>query len=203
MTAWISCGFAGGFRGGGRDDGIHELQSGFGSFGHLIFELPCGEARKAQKFGFLRAKLSETRDGVARVVGVAALGAVPGVLEDGLAGGAIAERNKVGLLSGVLQRNYKAFDLAVLGGLRGGRDARIGEAGQRGFVGGDVRAFFRGGEKFVGEGIRKRGDFFVEFLQFGLVGFGKIGAGVDELVVVVLDQAQRLRIELERGARCL
>ena len=80
-----------GFGGCGRDDGIHELQSGFGRFCHLILDLPGREVREAEELGLLSAELSETRDSVAGVIGVAMLGAVPGTLEDGLAGGAIAE----------------------------------------------------------------------------------------------------------------
>ena len=72
-------------------DSIHELQSGFGVFGHLIFELPRGEAGIAEEFGFLRPKLRQPGDRVARVVGVSSLGAVPGMLKNCLAGGAITE----------------------------------------------------------------------------------------------------------------
>jgi hypothetical protein len=42
------------------------------------------------------------------------------VLKDGLAGITVAEQNKIGLLGGVLQRNYEAFGLAAFGGLRRG-----------------------------------------------------------------------------------
>ena len=45
----------------------------------------------AEEFRLLRAELSETGDGVAGVVSVAAFGAVPGVLEDRLTRGPIAE----------------------------------------------------------------------------------------------------------------
>ena len=91
MTRLDIRGFAAGLCGRGGDDSIHELQCGFRRLRHLIFEFPGGEARIAKKFGLLRAKLSEMCDRVARVVGVAPLGAVPGVFEDGLTRRAIAE----------------------------------------------------------------------------------------------------------------
>ena len=34
------------------------------------------------------------------------------------------------MLSGVLERNYETFELTVLGGLFGGRDASIGESSE-------------------------------------------------------------------------
>ena len=74
--------FLAALRSGGGHDRIHKLQRGFGSFGHLVFELPRGKAWEAEQLGLLSTKLRETRDGVARVVGVAAFGAVPGMLED-------------------------------------------------------------------------------------------------------------------------
>ena len=52
----------------------------------------------------------------------------------------------------------------------------------------------------VHESVRERRLLFVELFQFGFVGFGKVGAGVDKLLIVVLDQAQRFGIEMERGA---
>src|SRR5260370_5754362 len=95
----------------GGNDGIHELQCGFGFLSHLVLKLPRGETRKAEEFGFLCAELGEMGDGVASVVGVGALGAVPGTVEDGLTRRAIAEGNKVGLLGGGLEWDYQAFDL--------------------------------------------------------------------------------------------
>jgi hypothetical protein len=46
--------------------------------------------------------LGESRDNGARVVGVAALGTVPGILKDRLARGAIGEKRQIRLLRGVL-----------------------------------------------------------------------------------------------------
>src|SRR6266404_3849997 len=108
-------GFAAGLCGRGGDDSIHELQCGFRCLRHLINEFPSGEARITKEFGLPRAKLSETCDGVARIVGVAPLGAVPGVFEYGLTRPANAERNKVRLLRGILERDYEAFDFSVFG----------------------------------------------------------------------------------------
>src|SRR5581483_9453519 len=90
--------------------------------------------------------------------------------------------------------------LAALRGLRGGRDASLGKASERGFVGGDVGACFRGGAEFVGESIGKRRSLFVELLEFSFVGFGEVGPGVYEVIIVVLNQAERLRVKFERCA---
>ena len=64
----------------------------------------------------------------------------------------------------------------------------------------DKGAVFGGGEKLVEKGVRERRQFFVQLLQFSLVGFREVGARVHELVVVVLQQTQRLGIKLERVA---
>ena len=100
----------------------------------------------------------------------------------------------------VLERNYEPFDVAGFGSLRRSGDASVGEASERSFVSGDKCALLRCVEDFVGEGIGKRRGLFVEFFQFCLIGFRKIGARVYELVVNVLDQANRLGVKLERGA---
>src|SRR6266404_2373100 len=84
-------GFAAGLCSRGGDDSIHELQCSFRCLRHLINEFPGGEARITKEFGLPRAKLSETCDRVARIVGVAPLGAVPGVFEYGLTRPANAE----------------------------------------------------------------------------------------------------------------
>ena len=65
---------------------------------------------------------------LARIVGIAALGAVPGFLEDGFAGRTDTERGKIGLLRRVLQREHVAFLLAALGGLRGRGELRVAQA---------------------------------------------------------------------------
>ena len=179
---------------------IHELQRGFRRFGHLVFQLPGGVVRKAKQFGFLGAKLSQTGDGFARIVRPAAFGAIPGVLEERLASGAMAERIQIGLLRGVLQRNDVAVQLALLGGLRGGGNLRIAQARQRVLILGDVSRILGGGEQLGGEGVGESGLLFVELLQFGLVGIREVGAGVHKFLVVELDQAQRFRIELQRIA---
>src|SRR6266436_5963594 len=198
------CGFAVGLCGCGGDDSIHELQCGFRCLRHLINEFPSGEARITKEFGLPRAKLSETCDGVARIVGVAPLGAVPGVFEYGLTRPANAERNKVRLLRGILERDYEAFDFSVFGsvfgGLCGRGDASFRQTGERRFVGGDVGAGFRGGQESGVEGVRQRRKFFVELPQFSLVGFREFSARMYELVVGTLQQAERLGIKLERGA---
>ena len=53
-------------------------------------------------------------------------------------------------------------------------------------------------EQLGAEGVREAGELFVELLELDLVGFAEIGSGVDELVVVVLDQALSFGIELQR-----
>ena len=92
----------------------------------------------------------------------------------------------------------KPSTLSVLGGLCGGGDASFGQAGERGFVGGDVRAVFCGGQEFGVEGIRQGRNLFVELPQFSLVGFREFSAGMYELVIGTLQQAERLGIKLER-----
>ena len=49
----------------------------------------------------------------------------------------------------------KPSTLRLLGGLRSGCDASLGETGERGFVGSDVGAFLCGGEELVAEGVRE------------------------------------------------
>ena len=79
-------------------------------------------------------------------------------------------------MGGVLERDYEPFGFAVLGSLRSGSDASLGEAGERSFVRGNECALFGCVEDFVGESIRKRRGFFVEFFQIRLIRFGKIRA---------------------------
>ena len=85
-------GFGGGACRRGRHRCVHELQRRLRRLRHLVVELPGGKVGIAEQLGLLRAKLRDLGDGVARVVGIAVLGAVPGVGEDRLARGAIGQR---------------------------------------------------------------------------------------------------------------
>ncbi len=91
------------------------------------------------------------------VVIVAALGAVPCLLEERLTAGTIGEGDKVGLLRGVLQGKNIARKVAALGQLSGCRDARFGETSESGLVGGGVGGGLRGSEDFGDEGVGKGG----------------------------------------------
>ena len=179
---------------------VHELQHGVGILGHLVLELPGGVVGETEEPGLFGAKLRQARDGGASIVGAAALGACPGVFKDGLASGAIGERGQIGLLRGVLQGNDVTLNFALLGGFRGGGDFRFAQAGEGALVRGDVGRGLGGGEQLGFEGGGKRGLLFVQLLQFLLVGGREVGARVDKFFVLEFEQAQRLRIELERSS---
>ena len=85
-----------------RHQRVHELQRGFRSLGHLVFEFPRRVAGKAQQPRALGAQLRDAGDNVARVVGIAAFRTVPGIAENGLARRANAQRREHRLLRGVL-----------------------------------------------------------------------------------------------------
>ncbi len=111
-----------------------------------------------------------------------------------------AQRVQVRLLRGVLQRQDVAVDIAILRGQSGGRDLRIAQTCERILVLRDVRRVLGGGEQLGGEGIGEGRFFFVELLQFRLIGIGEVGPGVHKFLVGELDQAQRFRIKLQRIA---
>jgi hypothetical protein len=102
-----------------------------GRFGHLIGQVPRRVIGEAEQRRLFSAQLRQSCDNGARVVGVAALRAVPGILEDGLARAAVGEKRQIRLLRGVLQRNPPAVRLCVLGG---GGDLRLGQSGKRLYV---------------------------------------------------------------------
>ena len=114
------------------------------------------------------------------------------------AGVATAQVDEVRLLRRVLQRNEVAFDFTTLGGFGSGGYLRVAESRQRRFVGRNISAGFGCRQQLVAELSRQAGNLFVQLLQLHFVSVRKIGAGMHELVVGDLDQAQRLRIQLER-----
>ena len=180
---------------------LHELERRFRRLGHLVVQLPRGVVREAQQLGLLGADLRDALDGLAGVVGVALLGAVPRGLEQRLARVAIAQ---------ILQLRAAGWcSAAAAPTCRPGRDpwrpARPRRSRRR--TGRPAwpcrrppaRRLGRG-QQLVGELGAERRLFLVEVLQLGLVGVGQLGAGMHEVPVDHLDQALRLRIELERVA---
>jgi hypothetical protein len=129
--------------GGGWNQRIEKLFRCLRRFRHLIGQVPCRVIGKTEQCSFFGAQLGEPCDGGAGVVGVAALCAVPGVLKDCLARGAVGEKRQIGLLRGVLQRDPPAVRLCVLGG---GGDLRFGQPGKRFYVRGGKRTRLGGRE---------------------------------------------------------
>ena len=64
----------------------------------------------------------------------------------------------------------------------------------------DIGGVLGGGQQLGDEGGGQIRFFFIQLFQLGLVGVGEVGAGQHKLLVVVLDQAQRFGIEIERVA---
>ena len=137
-------------------------------------------------------------DGVARVIGVAALCSLPGTSKDDLPRRTIIEVYQVGLLRRVLEWDEIPFCLPARCGLRCGRDSCFRQPGKRRLVIRRVRSLLRGREEFIFECGRKGRRLFIQLLQLGLFGFGELGALVYELLVVALDQAKRLRIKFQQ-----
>ena len=106
----MSLAFGRRFGGRGRHQRVHELQRRFRSLRHLVFQLPRRIVRIAEQLGFLCAQLSQAGDGVAGVVGSAALGAIPGILKERLPRRALGERGRSGCCVVFCKRN----DLALL-----------------------------------------------------------------------------------------
>ncbi len=183
-----------------RDGRVHKLQGRVGRFGHLVDQRPGSEVGIAEQLALLRPQLRDLGDGRARVVGVIVLGAIPRVLEDRLPRAAIGQTGQGGLLRGVLQRHDVALDLAPLRRFGRCTELRVAHACQRRFVLGHVSAGLGRGQQLVLEFIFERGDLLVQLLQLRLVRLAEVGARMGELQVVPLDQAQRLRIEMQRLA---
>ena len=185
----------------GRHQRIEKMLRRLGRFGHLVGQIPGRVVRKSQQRGFFRAQLRQAGNRRARVVGVAA--ARRGSRSSQRSPGAWRDRLRdartgccVVFCSGISQSVLLAR-LRVLGG---GGDLRIAQPGERLYVRGRERARLGRREQLVGKRVFERRLFFVELLQLGLVGVGEIGAGFHKLLVVVLDEPQRLGIEMERRA---
>ncbi len=80
------------------------------------------------------------------------------------------------------------------GQLRGAQPSQL--TGIRGSVGGVSGR----GQQLGLECVLQGGYLFVHLLQFGLVRVGEVGPGMHELLVIVLDQAQRFGVQFERAA---
>ena len=122
-------------------------------------------------------------------------------LEDFFAQRTILEEGERRLLRGVLQRDdVLAGHLFVFGGLRGGSDVALAQAGQLSFfIDHDRR---RGGisENVLAILRRQRRLFLIQRFESCFVGVRELRAGADEVAVVALDQPFRFCIEVERVA---
>ena len=139
-----------------RHQRVHELQRRVRGFGHLVLQVPGSEVGKPEQLGLPGAQLCDAGDDVARVIGIAAFGAAPGVREERLTGGAIRQSDQIGLLGSVLQGQHEALHLAILRRLGRSTDLRIAKTRQRRFVRSHVCGGFRGsqqlGREVVGKG---------------------------------------------------
>ena len=117
---------------GERHESVHEIERVLRRFRHLVLELPGRVIGKPEQGRALRAQLREPRHDRARVVRIAVLGAVPGIVEDRASRRrARPERAEQRLLRRVLQRHEVALDVAPLRGLSRGGELRLAEAGER------------------------------------------------------------------------
>jgi len=152
----------------------------------------------AEQGGPLRAQLDDAGDGGAVVELAAAAGAADRGLLQALAQGAVLQRGQRRLAAGVLQRQHVlAFELALLGSLRGGGDRGVGHPGEAGAVvhhhGRSVVLL----EQVLAEAGLQRGQLAVDLAQARLLLLVQPGAGAHEVEVVTVEQAQLLGVEAE------
>ena len=164
----------------------------------FILEHIGGVIRITQQLGAIGAQLDDFSDGFGGVE-FTAPAAAHGRLVQSFAHGAVLQLRQRRLAGGVQQRDHPfAFLAARLGGFGGDRDLRVRQTIQLGAIvdhdGGGVVAL----EHQLTELRRQRGDLFVQRAQLGFLRVGEIGAGAHEVGVIALQQAQRLRIELQR-----
>ena len=106
------------------------------------------------------------------------------------------------LAGGVLERQHPlAGETAPAGFLGSSRDVCIAQPIELRAVVDDDGCGVHARKTFVPVVGLERGLLFVQRAQRGLVGLAQQRAGADEVAVVPLDQMQRFRIELQRGAR--
>jgi hypothetical protein len=165
---------------------------------HLILQLPGGVTGEAEEGRRLRAQLAETRDRRAGVVGIPFFGPRPRRREQPLPRVAVLERDQRRLLRRILQGDHPlAAEAARLRRLRRRVDLRRAQTGQRRRTVGDQRARFRRRQQLIGELRAQRRVFFVQLRERGLVGGRQLRAGEDEVLVIPLDEAERLGAELQ------
>ena len=117
-----------------------------------------------------------------------------------LARGVVGERFERRLLRRVLQGQDVAVDLAVLRRFLPRPPAARPKGPASGALSVDKqRARLGGGEQLLGEGGLKRAQPLVHRLQLRLLGGGKLGAGVHELLVIDVEQLGLLGVEVQLG----
>ncbi len=169
------------------------------SLRHLIVERECRIARKAKQLRPLRAKLGEPLHDSTRIVRIIVLGTRCRRDEEPLANCAILQRRLRGMLRRVLERNDPlAFEVALLCSRGGGRNLTLAHPIEEFHVIDDERACLGGGKKAALELGRQLRLFLVQITELRLVSLRKIGAGSDEVSVVVLDQRLLLLVESKR-----
>ena len=187
-------------RGRGHEGG-EELLHALRRLGHLVLQLPGGEVRLIQQPRLLGADLRQPLDRAARIVRIAALGSRPASVEQLLADGAAGEPLQRRLLRRVLDgQDPPVVETARLGGFRrrveiGGRQTREVRP-----VGDDERGVLGRAEQLIAELRAERGVLLVQLLQPRLVGLREPGAGHHELLIRVLDEPARLRVEAQIAA---
>ena len=103
-------------------------------------------------------------------------------------------------MGGVLQGQHPAILLPQFGVLCGCGELGNAQPCQFALVGGGIGGFPGSSQQFGAEGVLQGRNFLVDLLQFRFIGIREVGAGVHEFAVVVLHQAERLRVEVERRA---
>ncbi len=154
----------------------------------------------SEELGPLGAQLRQPRDGVAGVVRIAPLRAVPGILEDGLPSRSIAQGGEGRLLRRVLQSKHVAVQMPAVSRLRRGGQLGFGQARERAGCCRVKCPLLGGRQHLVREVIGEHRCFLIQLLQGGFVGHREVGAGMHELIVRELDQAPGFRIETGRFA---
>ena len=149
----------------------------------------------------MRAQFGQPRNQLPRVVGIAALSAVPRIIKQRFAGFAISKVSQVRLLRRVLQRDKPAFLAAPIGSLCGRGQLRRAVAGQSRCIAREIRSCFGRVQQLVNKRRLQRRILFVDLLQLFLVGIGEVCAGMNELVVGVVHQLERFSVEVQRLAQ--
>ena len=170
--------------------------------GHLVVEREGGGVRESEQRGAFGAQGGDAQDALALVEGIAADAAADRGFEHALAAVAVGERSQHRLAGGVLQGDQPlAFQPPLLGGVGGGADLGLGEAGER--FGGieHHRGVVDLLEQVLAEGGLQGGHLLVDRAHLRLAGVVEQRAGAHELLVVALGEAAVFRVRGERITR--